>query len=39
MLDDLKAYIAQVKAYLQSLQAQAEADIEQQARKVLQAYY
>lgn len=39
MLDDLKAYIAQVKAYLQSLQAQAEADIEQQARKALQAYY
>lgn len=39
MLDDLKAYIAQIKAYLQSLQAQAEADIEQQARKALQAYY
>jgi len=39
MLDDLKAYIAQVKAYLQSLQAQTEADIEQQARKALQAYY
>ena len=39
MLDDLKAYIAQVKAYLQNLQAQAEADIEQQARKALQAYY
>jgi len=39
MLDDLKAYIAQVKAYLQSLQTQAEADIERQARKALQAYY
>ena len=39
MLDDLKAYIAQVKAYLQNLQTQAEADIEQQARKALQAYY
>ncbi len=39
MLDDLKAYIAQVKAYLQNLQTQAEADIERQARKVLQAYY
>lgn len=39
MLDDLKAYIAQVKAYLQSLQAQTEADIEQQTRKALQAYY
>ncbi|MGI1796234.1 DUF4041 domain-containing protein [Acinetobacter variabilis] len=39
MLDDLKAYIAQVKAYLQNLQTQAEADIERQARKALQAYY
>lgn len=39
MLDDLKAYIAQVKAYLQSLQTQAEADIERQTRKALQAYY
>lgn len=39
MLDDLKAYIAQVKVYLQSLQTQAEADIERQARKALQAYY
>jgi len=39
MLDDLKAYIAQVKAYLQNLQTQAQADIERQARKALQAYY
>ncbi len=39
MLDDLKAYIAQVKAYLQNLQTQAEADIERQARKASQAYY
>lgn len=39
MLDDLKAYIAQVKAYLQNLQTQAEADIERQTRKALQAYY
>lgn len=39
MLDDLKAYIAQVKAYLQNLQTQAEADIERQARKALQDYY
>lgn len=39
MLDDLKAYIAEVKAYLQKLQAQAEANIEQQARRALQAYY
>ena len=39
MLDNLKAYIAQVKAYLQNLQTQAQADIERQARKALQAYY
>lgn len=39
MIDDLKAYIARVKDYLVQFQAQAIAEIEQQARESLQGYY
>src|SRR5690606_22154641 len=39
MIDDLKAYIARVKDYLAEFQAQALAEVEQQARQSLHGYY
>src|SRR5690606_40169038 len=39
MIDDLKAYIARVKDYLAQFQAQAVAEVEQEARQSLHGYY
>lgn len=39
MIDDLKAYIARVKDYLVQFQAQALAEVEQEARQSLHGYY
>jgi len=39
MIDDLKAYITRVKDYLAQFQAQAVAEVEQEARQSLHGYY